>query len=331
MKTSLVNVLRCPATGDALTLTDATPGNGADVVSGRLVTATGRTYNVVDGVPIMLLPETFAAGQAETRESFSEKWRLAPDYREATKPHYVQWYLERYGFETAGRPAEVSWRGSGSSSRRARVRAGTAGCLRGELEGHGIRHRHQQGHLRRLSRPEGDLPNLNLVQADIGQAAVRRASSSTSSPATRSSTTRRTPGASLRQLARVPERGAGTSPSTSTRRRARSGSSATTTCGRPRRRCREEECMTASAEADHQARQGAGGPTGDGRTSPEDIPLLGIKAGHQDVQRFIYWNVFKCYWNDDVGLRHQRDHQLRLVSSARTPTGYTEDEVRAMV
>ena len=28
---------------------------------------------------------------------------------------------------------------------------------------------------------------------------------------------------------------------------------------------------------------------------PEDIPLLGIKAGKKDIQRFIYWNVFKCY------------------------------------
>jgi SAM-dependent methyltransferase len=33
---------------------------------------------------------------------------------------------------------------------------------------------------------------------------------------------------------------------------------------------------------------------------PEDIPLLGIKAGKQDLQRFIYWNVFKCYWNDTM-------------------------------
>jgi hypothetical protein len=33
---------------------------------------------------------------------------------------------------------------------------------------------------------------------------------------------------------------------------------------------------------------------------PEDIDLLGIKAGKQDIQRFIYWNVFKCYWNDTM-------------------------------
>lgn len=29
-----------------------------------------------------------------------------------------------------------------------------------------------------------------------------------------------------------------------------------------------------------------------------DIPLLGIKGGVYDVQRFIYWNFIKCFWND---------------------------------
>jgi len=32
-----------------------------------------------------------------------------------------------------------------------------------------------------------------------------------------------------------------------------------------------------------------------------EIPALGIKAGTYDVQRFIYWNFLKCYWNPDLG------------------------------
>jgi SAM-dependent methyltransferase len=32
-----------------------------------------------------------------------------------------------------------------------------------------------------------------------------------------------------------------------------------------------------------------------------DIPLLGIKAGEYDIQRFIYWNFLKCFWNPDWG------------------------------
>ena len=34
--------------------------------------------------------------------------------------------------------------------------------------------------------------------------------------------------------------------------------------------------------------------------SPE-IPLLGIKGGTYDIQRFIYWNFLKCFWKEDWG------------------------------
>ena len=32
-----------------------------------------------------------------------------------------------------------------------------------------------------------------------------------------------------------------------------------------------------------------------------DIPLLNIKGGSYDLQRFIYWNFLKCFWNEDLG------------------------------
>lgn len=32
-----------------------------------------------------------------------------------------------------------------------------------------------------------------------------------------------------------------------------------------------------------------------------DIPLLGIKGGEYDIQRFIYWNFLKCFWREDWG------------------------------
>jgi SAM-dependent methyltransferase len=31
------------------------------------------------------------------------------------------------------------------------------------------------------------------------------------------------------------------------------------------------------------------------------IPALGIKGGMVDVQRFIYWNFLKCFWNEGLG------------------------------
>jgi ubiquinone/menaquinone biosynthesis C-methylase UbiE len=32
-----------------------------------------------------------------------------------------------------------------------------------------------------------------------------------------------------------------------------------------------------------------------------DIPALNIKGGKQDLQRFIYWNFIKCFWNEEQG------------------------------
>jgi ubiquinone/menaquinone biosynthesis C-methylase UbiE len=31
------------------------------------------------------------------------------------------------------------------------------------------------------------------------------------------------------------------------------------------------------------------------------IPALGVKGGIQDIQRFIYWNFLKCFWNPQLG------------------------------
>ena len=33
-------------------------------------------------------------------------------------------------------------------------------------------------------------------------------------------------------------------------------------------------------------------------TIPRDIPLLGVKAGVYDVQRFVYWTFLKCFWDE---------------------------------
>ena len=32
-----------------------------------------------------------------------------------------------------------------------------------------------------------------------------------------------------------------------------------------------------------------------------EIPLLGIKGGEIDLQRFIYWNFIKCFWSEELG------------------------------
>lgn len=39
-------------------------------------------------------------------------------------------------------------------------------------------------------------------------------------------------------------------------------------------------------------------------TIPEDIPYLDISKGNYDLQRFIYWNFFKCWWDDNGNVEY---------------------------
>jgi SAM-dependent methyltransferase len=60
---------------------------------------------------------------------------------------------------------------------------------------------------------------------------------------------------------------------------------------------------------------------------PEDVPLLGIQAGRYDVQRLIYWNVAKLFWNPALTF----DENVHLNFDWYAPTyahRHTEDEVR---
>lgn len=61
-----------------------------------------------------------------------------------------------------------------------------------------------------------------------------------------------------------------------------------------------------------------------------DIPALGIKGGHYDIQRFIYWNFLKCFWNAQLGRETSvvTNFDWYSPSNARR---FSEAEVRAIV
>jgi ubiquinone/menaquinone biosynthesis C-methylase UbiE/uncharacterized protein YbaR (Trm112 family) len=59
----------------------------------------------------------------------------------------------------------------------------------------------------------------------------------------------------------------------------------------------------------------------------EDVPLLGIKAGRYDVQRLVYWNVAKLFWNSDMTF--EENNHLNFDWYAPTYAWrQTEDDVR---
>ena len=60
-----------------------------------------------------------------------------------------------------------------------------------------------------------------------------------------------------------------------------------------------------------------------------DIPALGIKGGRYDIQRFIYWNFLKCFWNGELGRETSviTNFDWYSPSNARR---FSEEEVRAL-
>jgi arsenite methyltransferase len=60
---------------------------------------------------------------------------------------------------------------------------------------------------------------------------------------------------------------------------------------------------------------------------PEDVPLLGIKAGRYDVQRLVYWHVAKLFWNP--GMTFEENNHLNFDWYApRYAHRQTEEDVR---
>jgi SAM-dependent methyltransferase len=60
-----------------------------------------------------------------------------------------------------------------------------------------------------------------------------------------------------------------------------------------------------------------------------EIPALGIKAGTIDVQRFVYWNFIKCFWNGALGVETSvvTNFDWYSPSNARR---FSEEEVRTL-
>ncbi len=320
MKRALVTHLRDPIDGTPLSLKDAAP-DGAEIESGTLVAEGGGSYVIVGGIPNMLSEAAFAVGQKETVESFSFKWRKATGYRRETLPHYTKWYLDRYGFGTEeslasflrdkrvildagtahGRDAELYERSSTATVYGVDISDGIVNAYR-DLGAH-----------ERLNFIRGDLTKLPFPKPFfdfIGCDQVLHHTPNTSEALTALCKHLRPGGhilfyvykkkAPIREFCDdyIRERTTKMSP---------------------------EDCMEVSEQLTH-----FGKALSDMKITidvPVDIPILGIKAGKQDLQRFIYWNMFKCYWNDtmdwDANVITNFDWYHPLHAHRHTP-----DEVR---
>ena len=61
-----------------------------------------------------------------------------------------------------------------------------------------------------------------------------------------------------------------------------------------------------------------------------DMPALGIQGGKMDLQRFLYWNFIKCFWNPAHGFEASKMINFDWYAPS-TAFRYTLDEFTAML
>lgn len=289
MQKSAISHLVSPHTLEPLVLTATTVTDG-DVVEGTLRAASeDREYPIVQGVPRFVPAET---ASDQTVRSFAQKWAAHRYYREHTRAFYTKWYLDRYDLGEAGlrgllQGAKLILDAGTGSGRDAQNFAENAD---GQVFG-------VDTAWDALTTASGavKLPNLAFVHADVNKLPFPDESFDfvncdqvihhTPDPPT-----------TFKNLGR----------------KLKVGGQVCTYVYRKKAVIREfvddyvrERIKDMPID---QALQLCEGFTRLGKafadlkatvTIDEDIPILGIKKGTQDVQRFLHWNVLKCFWNDD--------------------------------
>jgi len=296
-------------------------------MNGSLTCAEGHSYLITDGVPRFLSSNALSdapGDAAQTRESFSAKWTRIPNFghEAASRQMYVNWYLERYGFGTLDNLRDFL------ADKKTILDAGTGlgrdAILYGENSSAQVIALDISQSIDFAYQHAGHLPNVHLVQADLTMLPCNEGSFDLlacdqvmhHTPDTK---------ASFDHLVRHLAPGGQIAFYVYKKK------------GPIREFCddflrehytqaSEEECYAFS-----RAMTALGKALSDLKAEvvvPEDIPILEIKAGKHDIQRFVYWHIFKCYWNEKL------DWETNVLTNfdwyhPRYAHRHTAEEVRA--
>lgn len=288
MDPSLVKLLCSPRDGSPLRLEVREETDG-EVISGHLIDASEIRYPIVEGIPVF-------AEESAADETFSLKWRLIGDsygHESRTRTVRQNWYLERFGFETREQLLEFlrskelildAGTGSGVDTAMFAESGVTVVAIDLSQEAALATYRHL-----------GQLRNVHVMQADLCALPFPPGVFDFISC---DQVLHHTPNTSGSFDALV--------------QHLRQGGHMALYVYKRKGPIREftddyirQHTTQMSAEECYELCKAIallGKALSDLKTEiqiPADIPLLNVKAGSEDVQRFFYWNVLKCFWNDD--------------------------------
>lgn len=238
-----------------------------------------------------MIQASWSRQKRQTERSFSAKWLSAPRYREITGRFYIRWYLQRYGFN---RLEDLR---SFLKGKRFILDAGTGTGRDAQLYS-----KNSRAQVFGIDISEGiftayqdlkKLPNLHLIRADLTRLPFRDLFFDFISCDQVLHHTPE-PKASLRLLLKA------------LRPKSPIAFYLYKKKGPIREFCDDYLRRTTNRMPEKECRRFAEAITKLGRSLakaktkvriPENIPLLKIRAGTYDLQRFFHWNFFKCFWN----------------------------------
>ncbi len=275
-------------------LAEGRKGGGAEIRSGRLVCKKNHEFPVAGGVPRLVVDkaETFV----RTEDSFTAKWKKYNKTYHGKKWFERQkaWFLERFGYKDAralerflDTRTRILDAGTGvgnsaklfSSNPRADVFAIDA-----------------SESVVFAYRKYGSAPNIHFLQADIRKPPFRKNFFDFVCSDQVLHHTKDTAG-SFGILAGLLARG-GIISIYVYKIKGPLREFADTFIRRTTINMSEKECAEFSRDMAVLGRSLS--KIGKKITIPRDIPVLQIKKGTYDIQRFIYWNFLKCWWSGDV-------------------------------
>jgi SAM-dependent methyltransferase/uncharacterized protein YbaR (Trm112 family) len=287
VKRSLLQLLRSPADGSELRLVDEKV-SGDEITGGLLADAGGREFPIDDGLPL------FAAEGADD-PTFSFKWAIIGDtygHEQATRATRRAWYLERFGYDDEEALAKtlrgklVLDAGCGSGVDTSMFADSGAQVVAVDLsrEAAGATYR-QAGGREDVHVIQGDVQRLPFGPETFDYVSSDQVLHHTPDTFTSFEAIRRLAKPGARVAIYVYRQKGAIREFADDFIRARTTKMSAEDCYAFCRSITElgRALTNVHAEVD----------------VPEAIPMLGIEAGPQDVQRFVYWNVLKCFWNDD--------------------------------
>lgn len=294
MKTALLELLVDPQTHGPLTLEGASAAHDGTVMEGALVSERAERYPIRAGIPRFV--RTDDPGQAQTSSTFGYKWGRRATYEDSTALEtYGRWLLEKYGFGSI-----EAW----ASYFDGRRRILDVGCGSGYSSALWLDTPHWKGRAMWVGVDISDaidvarerlasVANTHFVQADALEMPFPTGAFDTifsegvlhHTPSTREA---------LLACSRLLAPG-GDFHFYVYRKKA------------PVREFTDDHVRAAVAPMTNDEAWDAMRPLTklaralahlNASVEVEDIPVLGIKAGTYDVQRLIYWNFAKLFWND---------------------------------